>query len=236
MAVIAVGDFDADDMEKRIKAEFGDLPKATTPRPRPAVPVPAHGETLVSIETDSELPVSTVGIVNKMPHRPDSSARDYRRTLAEQLYHSMLNQRLDEIRRKPDAPFVFAGSGTGGFVRTADAFQQQAMAKEDKGVEPALEALLQEVVRVEKYGFTATELERAKKNPCAASSRRSPSTTRRTRASAPRRSCATSSRVRPCRASRRSSPWWRSSCPRSRSRSSMVWRRPGAAPAGAWSW
>jgi zinc protease len=163
MAVIAVGDFDAADVEKRIKAEFGDLPKPATPRPRPAVPVPAHGQTLVSIDTDPELTVTSVGIINKMPHRPDSSARDYRRTLAEQLYHSMLNQRLDEIRRRPDAPFVFAGSGTGGFVRTADAFQQQAMAKEDK-VEPALEALLQEVVRVEKHGFTATELERAKKN------------------------------------------------------------------------
>jgi zinc protease len=162
MAVIAVGDFDPNDIEKRIKSEFGDLAAPATVRPRPAVPVPPHGETLVSIETDPELTFTAVGIINKMPHRPDASARDYRRSLAEQLYHSMVNSRLDEIRRKPNAPFVFAGSRTGGFVRTADAFTQQAMAKEN-AVEPALEALLQEVVRVERHGFTATELDRAKK-------------------------------------------------------------------------
>ena len=42
MAVIAVGDFTAEDIEKRILAEFSDLKNPTTPRPRDVVSVPAH--------------------------------------------------------------------------------------------------------------------------------------------------------------------------------------------------
>ncbi len=162
MAVIAVGDFSADDIEQRIKAEFGDLPKPVAQRPRPTEPVPAHPTTLVSVETDAEMPSTSVSLYSKLPHRPERSARDYRRSVAEQLYHSMLNARLDEIRRQPDAPFLGAGSMTSKFVRPTDLFAQAAATKED-GVLRGLEALLGEALRVERHGFTATELEREKK-------------------------------------------------------------------------
>jgi zinc protease len=162
MAVIAVGDFDGAAVEKQIAAEFGSLPRPATPRPRALEQLPRHGETLVTIETDPEMPMTTVGILNKLPARPKRSEADYRRMLAEQLYHSMLNGRLDELRRKPDAPFVQAGSGTSGMVRSADVFSLQAVAKEGK-VEAAAEALLEELARVERHGFTNTELDRAKK-------------------------------------------------------------------------
>jgi zinc protease len=47
-------------------------------------------------------------------------------------------------------------------VRPADVFQLSAVAKEGK-VERAAQALLEELLRVERYGFVNTELERAKK-------------------------------------------------------------------------
>jgi zinc protease len=127
------------------------------------VALPPHAQPLVSIETDAELPYTAVSITNKMPHRPELSGRDFRRSLSEQLYHAMLNGRFDEIRRKPGAPFLSASSRTGSFVRTADAFSQQAVVKDDAAL-PGLEALLEEVARVERFGFTATELERAKRS------------------------------------------------------------------------
>ena len=161
MAVVAVGDFDAKSVEARIKAEFESLKGPDKPRARPAVAVPAHTKTLVSIETDAELPGTSVTIMSKMPRRPESSARDYRRSIGEQLFNSMLNARLDEIRRKPDAPFLYAASSASGLVRTADSFRQVAATKED-GVERGFHALLTEVLRVERHGFTQTELDRAK--------------------------------------------------------------------------
>lgn len=162
MAVIAVGDFDAAEMEARIKSEFGSMAAPKSPRPRPKVELPAHKTTLVSIETDREMPSTSVGIASQTPHRPEASARDYRRSLGEQLYGMMLNARLEEVRRSPNPPFLGAFAGSGGLVRTADAFRQSAMVRED-GIERGLGALFEETLRVERHGFTQPELERAKK-------------------------------------------------------------------------
>jgi zinc protease len=161
MAVVAVGDFSADDVEAKIKREFASQKPPATPRTRPAVPVPPHAEQLVSVETDPEATTTTVSVISEMAHRPTASARDYRRIVTEQLFNAMLNARLDEIRRKPDAPFLYAGSRSGSFVRTADAFSQVATVKEG-AVREGLSAVVEEMLRVERHGFVASELERAK--------------------------------------------------------------------------
>ncbi len=161
MAVIAVGDFAPDVIEAKIKEEFASLPASAKPRARLAVPVPPHAEELFTIETDPEATSTAVSIVTKMPHRPVATVRDERRTIAEQLYNTMLSARLDEIRRRPNAPFLHAGSRSGGFVRTSDSFTQSAVAKEGAALE-AYGALIEELLRVERHGFTPTELTRAK--------------------------------------------------------------------------
>ncbi len=163
MAVIAVGDFDDKAMVAQIRSEFASLAPATSPRPRPEAVVLPHPDPLVSIETDPEATSTRVSVMTEMPHRPDATRADYRRMLGERLYDTMLNARLDEIRRMPDAPFVSAGSGSGALVRTLDAFTQSATVTED-GVRAGLGSLLEEVLRVERGGFTATELSRAKAN------------------------------------------------------------------------
>jgi zinc protease len=161
MAVIAVGDFSADEVEAKIKREFASLPAAQSPRVRAPIAVPPHAEPLFVIETDPEETRTNVAIVTKMAHRPMATVGDERRAIAERLYNTMLSARLDEIRRKPNAPFLFASSRAGGFVRTEDAFTQFASVKEGK-VEQGYAALLTEMLRVERHGFTAPELERAK--------------------------------------------------------------------------
>mgnify|MGYP001466698867 CR=1 FL=1 len=162
MAVVAVGDFDPAKMEEQIRAEFDSLPAPTKPRPRPSVQLPPHSEPLVTIETDPEMPTTSGSLLSKLPHRPEASERDYRRSIGEQLYGSMLNARLDEMRRDPASPFLYASVGTSGFVRTADANRASAIVKED-GIERGFAALLEEVLRVERHGFTESELERAKR-------------------------------------------------------------------------
>lgn len=161
MAVIAVGDFAPAEVEARIKSEFASLKGPAKPRERAMSQVPPHAETLVTIETDPELTGTSVGITSKMPHRFEETARDFRRSLAERLFNGMLTARLDEIRRQPNAPFLNAGSQSSTMVRTADAFRQFAAVKED-AVERGFGALLEEVLRVERHGFTQTELDRAR--------------------------------------------------------------------------
>jgi zinc protease len=81
--------------------------------------------------------------------------------LARRLYNQMLNSRLTEITRQPDAPFAFASSSYGAFVRSSDVYFLSATVK-DGGVQRGLEAILREARRVDQHGFLPAELERAK--------------------------------------------------------------------------
>ncbi len=79
------------------------------------------------------------------------------------LFAGMLNARFGEMTQKPDAPFLGAGAGQQSFVRTKNARVLSASVKED-GVERGLDAVLTEAERVARFGFTTTELDRARAN------------------------------------------------------------------------
>lgn len=162
MAVIAVGDFEPADLEAAITERFGDLRAPARPRTRDVVPVPHQHPTAVTIATDVELPFTTVTVVDKLDRRSNATRGDYRRFLVERLYHAMLGQRFEELALDPASPFTFAGSFTASFARTSDLFERTAQAK-DGHTADALAALYREIERVEKFGFTAGELERARR-------------------------------------------------------------------------
>ena len=162
MAVIAVGDFDPDQMVQRIRAGFSRIPAAQSPRPRPDVEVPSHAETLISSVSDPELSVANVSVVWKLPLASQGTHGDYRRGLVERTYNSMLNFRFFEITQgSENPPFLFAGSGKGSFVRGSDVYQLQTAMSEGE-VESGFERLLLEAERVDRFGFTQGELDRQK--------------------------------------------------------------------------
>jgi zinc protease len=74
----------------------------------------------------------------------------------------MLNNRFQEQTVKPDAPFLYAGSGYGDFIgRSMDVYSLFVAAKENQ-IEKSIEAVMAENEKVIQFGFTATELERQK--------------------------------------------------------------------------
>lgn len=173
MAVVAIGDFDKDHIEKLIKLLF-DLgtdipqfipfetsPEDIAPRERKAYEVPDHKETLFAIATDKEATGTSVTIYYKHPLRDQSAVGAYRRSIVERLYNSMLNSRLSELTQKEDPPFLFGSAGNGLFTRTKEVYTLSAAVK-DNGMDQGLEALLVEAERVARFGFTPTELERRK--------------------------------------------------------------------------
>ncbi len=162
MAVIAVGDFNTLEIEQLIKKQFSAIPPTSNVRPRVSYPVPDHNEPLLSVVNDSEATLSRVGVYYKHEVEPNGTVGDYRRSIVEALYSQMLNNRLGELTRQAEPPFLFAGSGGGRFVRTKEIFVLNAGVKEN-GIEKGLDALLTEAERIRRSGFTATELERQKK-------------------------------------------------------------------------
>lgn len=163
MAVIAVGDFDAASMERQIRETFASLEPPPNPRPRLEYGIPPHAMTLYSVETDAEMPSTVVSIDTRMPHRAETTIGDYRRIVAEGLFHRMMGARFAEIRQRPDVPILGAWSYTGEITRTVDNFGRGAIAKEGNALE-ALRLVLEETSRVAQHGFSAGELERVKKS------------------------------------------------------------------------
>ncbi|WP_420315989.1 M16 family metallopeptidase [Ekhidna sp.] len=162
MAVIAVGDIELDEMESEIKERFGKLENPETPRERTLYDVPSHQETYVAIEQDKEAPFTQVQLVYKQDDTSsEKTLEDYRRELTYDLFNSMLNQRLNELRQSAEPPFVFASTGYGRMVRTKKTYSSFSMVGED-GIMNGLKALVEENERVRRHGFTKGELERAK--------------------------------------------------------------------------
>ncbi|MEA3478183.1 MAG: insulinase family protein [Bacteroidota bacterium] len=161
-AVIAVGDFDVDLIEKKITEMFGQVPARENPRKREEFTIPDHQETRIAIETDPEAQYLLIQIHYKHDPVFTKNMGYYRESLVHQLYNSMLNKRLQELLQEENPPFIYGFTGYSNLVRTKDSYFSFAVAKND-GVSRTIDALLTENERVKRYGFTGTELERAKK-------------------------------------------------------------------------
>jgi len=161
MTIVAVGDFDADTMEKVIRRYGNAIARTEMPKERASYDVPDHRETLFAIASDPEFDRTTVSLNYKHPVGEDGTLGAYRRSLVEALYNRMLSDRLRELTKQEDPPFLAAYSTKGRFVRTKE-FYILGAAVQETGIEAGLDALLTEALRVDRHGFTATELERAK--------------------------------------------------------------------------
>jgi zinc protease len=160
-AIIAIGDFDPAYIEGLIEKHFKHLPKRENALERKMFTVPDHEETLYAIASDPEATQTTIGVYFKKELEKEQTLGDFRRMFMENLYNTMLNYRLDELRQQADPPFLYGYSAKGRFVRTKEVYFLGAAVKEG-GIERGLDALLTESMRVKQYGFTESELERAK--------------------------------------------------------------------------
>ena len=162
MAVVVVGDVDSAKIEEAIRTEFGPLVKPATAAPPRTYPLPLHTEVLYKVATDSEATQSSASIIGKRPRESQDRVSDYRRSLIQQLVMQMLNDRFDEMSRKPDAPFLSAGAYGGGLTPEVSTVTLGAGVQNGK-IDAGLAALAIEAKRVNEYGFGAAELDRAKK-------------------------------------------------------------------------
>ncbi|HSR14734.1 MAG TPA: pitrilysin family protein, partial [Gemmatimonadales bacterium] len=161
MAVIAVGDFDADSVEGMVRERFSTLAGPAAPRPRLVIPVPVVDTALVAVATDPEAPGSRAGVTWRIPAREEGTVAAYRAALVERLRDRMLGDRLAELTTRSDPPFIGAGAGRSSFVRGLPVYSA-AVAVADGGLERGVGAVMTEVERASRFGFTATEFERAR--------------------------------------------------------------------------
>ena len=164
--IVVVGDIDVDKIEAKIKKIFSPIKMPDNPAEREYFQVPDNKETIVAIETDKEQanPVAYLcykheAIPNEQKGNMDYLVVNYMKSMIE----NMLNARLNELTQTANPPFIFAQVSDQEFLisKTKDAFTGIVASKED-GIDSAITAIVREIERVHKFGFTASEYARAK--------------------------------------------------------------------------
>lgn len=162
-SIIIIGDIDVDQIETKIKTLFADIAKPVNPATREFFELPDNDQPLIGIASDPEASNTTLNIYYKHDATPkDAKNIGYLRDkMILDLISSMLSSRLSEITQKPNPPYVFAISTMTDMVRTKSAFMFFAALKNDAMLD-GVKGVVREAERVKRFGFAASELDRAK--------------------------------------------------------------------------
>ena len=166
-AIVVVGDFNVEQMELKIQKLFGKIKAHKNPAERIYYPVTDNDKMIVAIEKDKEQPIILGHLYMKSETTPDSeknSVKYQREDYISGLITYMLNGRLSEKKQVANPPFMSSTVKNGEFFvsRTKDAFSLSISCKQDN-VLGGISVAVGEVERARQHGFTASELERAKK-------------------------------------------------------------------------
>jgi zinc protease len=162
-ALIVVGDIDVDAMEQTIKAKFSDLKNPAKPRPRTQYSISLLNKNQFIAVTDKEFPVSVAQVMIKQPETKLITTTDYKNSILRSLFNSMIGNRFADMSKQADPPFLQAGASISGFLAGLDMYNVFVVAKPGE-MERGFKAIVTETERVQRFGFTQTELDRAKQS------------------------------------------------------------------------
>lgn len=164
--IVIVGDINIDEVETKIKALWSDIPKPENPAERIYYSVPDNDKPIVSLLTDPESVNTMVSLYFKhdvIPANTKQTKEGLFVGIIKSLASMMLSDRLAEISQKGDAPFTASRASDGEFFvsKTKDAWTTIALSKEGK-IQETLTSLIRENERIKRFGYTESEIERAK--------------------------------------------------------------------------
>ena len=164
--IVVVGDIDVDKVEAKIKELFSPIEMPANAPERKYEVVPDNKEPIITIAKDKEQPATMIYLWHKHPATPNEAKGNIGYMVQGYMFHmisSMMHARLEELRQGANPPFIQAASGNNDFLlaKTTEAFVGMAVSKDD-GIPTALSALVREIERARRFGFTASEYSRAK--------------------------------------------------------------------------
>src|SRR5205823_2212074 len=129
MAVIVVGDIDPAKAEEMVKKHFAGLVNPSNPRKREYADVPPYASSQAMVVTDKEATGYRVSInYPALKKEPEVSVGDYRKELVQQMFVSLLNQRLQELTQKENPPFIYGAADFDSYARGYESFNATAAA------------------------------------------------------------------------------------------------------------
>ncbi|MDB5137923.1 MAG: insulinase family protein [Mucilaginibacter sp.] len=161
-AVIVVGDINPNKIVDLIKEKFGVLQNPAKERALADYAIPPAAGTQVKILTDPEAQYTEFSMTVRLPGTKMRTNAEYLQKTCTILLNKMLNDRFKEIARSGNPPFLYAGGGNASSLGNTDVFTIRTIAKPGE-LEKATKALLAEIERARKFGFTNEEFANAKR-------------------------------------------------------------------------
>jgi|GEM_PF-29800 len=163
-ALIVVGDIDAAAMEKMVKTSFADLANPVNERPRTPHAVGLTGANQFMTVTDKENDETTLQVLIKHKAPVLVTEADYRESIKRTLFNELINaRRYAELSADKNPAYVNISAGIEGLLGGTDMFAFAVTAK-DGQLQAAFDRGWQLLERVRRFGFTPSELTRAKTN------------------------------------------------------------------------
>ena len=157
--LIAVGDFDPDVMETRIKALFSDWKPVGPPTASPDLgKVEPRGTTVKVVQQPGAATREMIAWARPYDSSPDTAAKERRETI-ENLGLAVLNRRLSQLAHSEHPPFLGAGAGFQDLFQSAKVAVVEATSPPDEWKD-ALTTVEREVRRLTAYGVSQAELDR----------------------------------------------------------------------------
>ncbi|HZD24199.1 MAG TPA: insulinase family protein, partial [Acidimicrobiia bacterium] len=160
MAVVAVGDFDASDIESMISEAFGDIGAAESPRQWDPPSFEPPTEPLVASYTDEEATQAGVTVLWPIANQPLETVGDYQRNLTISLGMEILADRLSDDASSGEGALLGASVVELGWTRAIGVTGVDTEVRAGRADE-GLEDVLFEVERIRRHGITRQEFDRA---------------------------------------------------------------------------
>ncbi|MFB6457082.1 M16 family metallopeptidase [Chitinophaga sp. Hz27] len=160
-AIIVVGDIDVNQVEQQIRKQFADLKNPPNERPRPDYAIGLTGKNQFLQVTDPE--IGGTGLELSIKHRVNkmNTTTDYLNMVKRSLFNQLLVTRIGELIQQPNPPFLDVNAGIKSLMNGLEQFSFSVSSKPGK-LKEAFSIGWSEVEKVKRFGFTSTELERAK--------------------------------------------------------------------------
>jgi len=166
-AIVVVGDINPAQVLAKLTKLFEDIPAPINPAKREYVKVPDNATPIVSISSDSEYQGATGMIYWKQDDIPieQKATKDYfKRRLVYEIISNMMSERLAVAHNKKGSPIRDAISGMAQYSESLRPSWNVSLSSADTAIMPALKAVLIEVEKMSRFGFSLNEFEPIIKN------------------------------------------------------------------------
>ncbi|NML22268.1 insulinase family protein [Pseudoflavitalea sp. G-6-1-2] len=160
-AIVVVGEFDPAEIEQQIKQQFADLVKPAGAPEHTRHAVALNGKKTFHVVREEEIKTVSMQLYCKDTVSQMRTDEDLRNGIGTQLFNTMLGKRIAQLQQQSDPPFLQASAGIGPIAEGLGGPTVQ-ISFLPGDIERGYTALMTELYRVKKYGFTEEELRRAK--------------------------------------------------------------------------